>query len=129
MKKLNLFFVLLFIAIVCVGCKEEVRQGQYSNNLTAGQAKTRIVNGVTTQSEILEFFGAPNIVSKNVSGNEVWTYDKVRIEKASRDEYWNILVAGKGKDKQIVSTKTFTLMIEFDNNDIVKDNSYRASQF
>jgi len=92
-------------------------------------AKTKIINGVTTQSEILAVFGSPNIITKNKSGNEVWTYDKVAMEKSNEDGYWNILVAGKGGGKQTTSTKTFTLMIEFDDKDIVKDNSYRASQF
>jgi len=127
MKKTSLVSLLVCLVVISTGCQEKTRtQG---SNLTAGMAKTKIVNGVTTQSEILAVFGSPNIITKNKSGNEVWTYDKVAMEQSNEDGYWNILVAGKGGGKQTTSTKTFTLMIEFDSNGIVKDNSYRASQF
>jgi hypothetical protein len=51
------------------------------------------------------------------------------MEQASEDGYWNIIIAGRGGNKQTTSTKSFTLMIEFDDKGIVKENSYRASQF
>lgn len=127
MKKTSLVSLLVCLVVIAVGCQKESRTE--GTNLTPGMAKTKIINGVTTQSEILAVFGSPNIITKNKSGNEVWTYDKVAMEQSSEDGYWNILVAGKGGGKQTTSTKTFTLMIEFDGNDIVKDNSYRASQF
>ena len=70
-----------------------------------------------------------NIITKNKSGNEVWTYDKVAMDKSNKEGYWTILAAGESSGNQTTSTKTFTLMLEFDDDDIVKDNSYRASQF
>ncbi len=127
MKKTSLVLLLACLVVISTGCQEKTRTQR--SNLTPGMAKTKIINGVTTQSEILAVFGSPNIITKNKSGNEVWTYDKVAMEKSNEDGYWNILVAGKGGGKQTTSTKTFTLMIEFDDKDIVKDNSYRASQF
>jgi hypothetical protein len=131
MKKIFLLFLLVSLVFINIGCKKEVRTegNNLTNNLTAGMAKSKIVNGVTSQSQILADFGSPNIVSKNKSGNEVWTYDKIAIEKSASDGYWNVIVKGEGWNKQITSTKTFTLMIEFDGNGIVQDSNYRASQF
>ena len=127
MKKTSLVLLLACLTVISTGCqKESSTQG---SNLTPGMAKTKITNGVTTQSEILEVFGAPNIITKNKSGNEVWTYDKVALDKSSKDGSWTILLAGGSGGKQTTSTKTFTLMLEFDDDGIVKDNSYRASQF
>jgi hypothetical protein len=127
MKKASFILPLICLVVWGIGCQEESRtQG---SNLTPGMAKTKIINGVTNQSEILEVFGSPNIITKNKSGNEVWTYDKVAMEKSYESGYWNVLVGGKEGGRQATSTKTFTLMIEFDNNGIVKDNSYRASKF
>jgi len=127
MKKTSLVSLLMCLVVISTGCQEKVRtQG---TDLTAGMAKTKIVNGVTTQSEILTVFGSPNIITKNKSGNEVWTYDKIAMEQSSEDGYWNVLVAGKGGSKQNTSSKTFILMLTFDSNDVVKDNSYRMSQF
>lgn len=98
-------------------------------NLTPGMAKTKIIKGKTTQNEILEVFGAPNIVTKNKSGYEVWTYDKVSVETGTSDVYGTILIAGGVGSRTSTSTRTFTLMIEFDENNVVKDFSYRSSAF
>ena len=91
--------------------------------------KKTIIEGVTTQNEILKVFGAPNIMTKNKSGNEVWTYDTISVQKLAKEGYWNVVVGGVSGGRSSASTRTFTLMIEFDDNGIVKDNSYRVSQF
>jgi hypothetical protein len=127
MKKTSLVLLLACLTVLSTGCQQESRtQG---SNLTPGMAKTKITNGVTTQTEILEVFGAPNIITKNKSGNEVWSYDRVAMDKSNKEGYWTILAAGASSGNQTTSTKTFTLMLEFDDDGTVKDNSYRASQF
>lgn len=98
-------------------------------NLTPGMAKTKIIKGKTTQNEVLEVFGAPNIVTKNRSGKEVWTYDKVSVETGTSDVYGTILIAGGAGSRSSTSTRTFTLMVEFDENSVVKDFSYRSAAF
>ena len=74
-----LFFSLLF-SISCnsykYGANAEPTQ---KSNLTFGVVKSKIIKGNTTQSEILEIFGAPNLVSKNKSNNEVWSYNKMSV--------------------------------------------------
>ena len=71
-----LFFSLLF-SISCnsykYGANAEPTQ---KSNLTFGVVKSKIIKGNTTQSEILEIFGAPNLVSKNKSNNEVWSREE-----------------------------------------------------
>ncbi len=99
------------------------------SNLTPGMAKTKIIKGQTSQNEILEVFGAPNIVTKNKTGNEVWTYDKASVETGTSDVYGTIIIAGGVGSRSSTSAKTFTLMIEFDDKNIVKDYSYRSSAF
>ncbi|MCX5705458.1 MAG: hypothetical protein NTZ92_05340 [Candidatus Omnitrophica bacterium] len=126
MMKIKVIFLILPIIFIC-GCAsvQPVQKG----NLTPGMAKTKIIKGQTTQNEILEVFGAPNIVTKNKSGNEVWTYDKASVETGTSDVYGTILIAGGSGSKATTSAKTFTLMIEFSENNIVKDFSYRSSAF
>ena len=117
----------LILSLTIVGCAsvQPVQKG----NLTPGMAKTTIIKGTTTQNEILTVFGAPNIVTKNKSGNEVWTYDKMSVESGSSDVYGTAILVGGVGSRSSTSTRTFTLMIEFDEQDIVKDYSYRSSAF
>lgn len=99
------------------------------SNLTPGMVKTKIIKGRTTQNEILQVFGSPNIITKNKSGDEVWTYDKVSVEAGGSEAYGTIVVAGVAGGSSSTSSRTFTLMIEFDEKDVVKDYSYRSSGF
>lgn len=133
MKKILSVVVLgLFV----LGCATTTK-----SNLTPGMAKRTLIVGETSQQEVLQVFGAPNIVTKNKSGNEVWTYDKVSSESAAS----NIAGAGgviglpgttpagggmtAGATRSSSSTRTITLIIEFDENDVVKEYSYRSSEF
>ncbi len=116
---------ILFISMV--GCASV--QPLEKSNLTAGMAKTKIIKNQTTQTEILQVFGSPNIITKNKSGNEVWTYDKVSVESGTFGAYGTILIAGASGSSSSTSSRTFTLMIEFDEHDVVKDYSYRSSGF
>ncbi|MDO8675065.1 MAG: hypothetical protein Q7K71_02970 [Candidatus Omnitrophota bacterium] len=125
MKRSFILIVVLFFFLNSCASVQPIQKG----NLTAGMAKTKIIKGQTMQSEILEVFGAPNIVTKNKSGNEVWTYDQVSVESAASEVYGTIIIAGGVGNRTSTSTRTFTLMIEFGDGDIVKDYSYRSSAF
>ncbi|MCX5679789.1 MAG: hypothetical protein NTZ95_03940 [Candidatus Omnitrophica bacterium] len=126
MKKL---VVLIIIALFMLQGHANAAESVQKSNLTAGMAKSKIIKGQTTQTQILEIFGSPNIITKNKSGNEVWTYDKVSVDKSATEGYGNILVAGIAKENYSSSARTFTMMIEFDDNEVVKDYSYRSAAF
>lgn len=130
MKIAYAYSSIVLIALLLSGCNNvnQVEPVQKSN-LTTGMVKKTIIEGVTTQTEILKVFGAPNIITKNKSGNEVWTYDTISVEKSAEEGYWNVIVGGVRGGKSSASTRTFTLMIEFDSNEVVKECSYRASAF
>ncbi len=123
-KSFRLGVLVLFL----LGCATREQPTQKSN-LTPGMVKKQIVEGVTTQNDILKVFGAPNIITRNKSGKEVWTYDTISVEKSGEEGYWNVIVAGASGGRSSASTRTFTLMIEFDDNEVVKECSYRASAF
>lgn len=126
---------------------------QQKSNLTAGMVKKHVKVGVATQTEILSVFGAPNIITRDKDGNEVWTYDKQSMASASEVAEWNASggagaiagglagdaaigggvtaggSSGKSSSAGQVSSATFTLMIQFDANDVVKDYRMMATQF
>lgn len=95
------------------------------SNLTMGVVKSRILKGETTQDEILKLFGSPNLVSKNKSNREVWSYNKMSVEqKAGSTDFF----AGQ-RASQSSSSRSFDLIITFDEKDIVADYSVISTAF
>ena len=135
MKKI----IALFLILIFSGCM--ATHSVEKSNLTPGMVKKEIVSGVTSQTEVLNVFGPPNIITKNKSGNEVWTYDKISMDDSS--SRMGAGVGGGGlpgpaivgaalsgsSSSRSTSSRTFTLMIEFDESDVVKEFSYRSSEF
>jgi hypothetical protein len=46
------------------------------SELTHGNVQMSLRVGVTTQAEVLDTFGAPNITTIDGAGREVWTYQR-----------------------------------------------------
>ena len=90
---MNKYLPTILLGILLISGCASVQPIQ-SSNLTPGMAKTTIVKGKTTQNEILTVFGAPNIVTKNKSGNEVWTYDKMSVESGASEVYGSAIIVG-----------------------------------
>ena len=144
---------LLVLSCVRAQSPELPYSNQQKSNLTAGMVKKYIKVGVATQTEIISVFGAPNIITRDKDGNEVWTYDKQSMASASEVAEWNASggagaiagglagdaaigggvtaggSAGKSSSAGQVSSATFTLMIQFDDSDVVKDYRMMATQF
>lgn len=95
------------------------------SNLTIGIVKTKIIKGSTSQDEILKIFGSPNIISKNKSNLEVWSYNKMSVEnKAGSTDFFS----GQ-RASQSTNSKSFDLIITFDDKDIVTDYSVISTSF
>ncbi|MDE0119897.1 MAG: hypothetical protein OXM55_07825 [Bdellovibrionales bacterium] len=99
------------------------------SNLTPGIVKTKIHKGVTSQAEIVNLIGAPNIITKNKDGDEVWTYSRQSFDSASGGFAGGLLLFGGSKAFSSASSNSFDLIITFDNKNIVKDYSAVSSQF
>jgi len=129
----------LFIGSVSAGCYTNPRPGNESekSNLTVGMVKTQIIKGETNQAEILEIFGAPNIITKNRDNDEVWNYNRMSFDTASSSAgilaiFWTGNVAGAGgasKAASTATTKSFDLILIFDENDVVTDYSVIAAAY
>ena len=124
MKKYAFLFLLTTFLFGCASV-----QPAQKSNLTAGVVNKTIVKGQTSQDEILKTFGPPNIITKNKSGKEVWTYDKVSTASSGSGAYGTILIAGVGGSSSSTSSQTFTLMVTFNESDIVEDYSMMSTAF
>lgn len=95
------------------------------SNLTFGVVKSKIIKGETTQAEILEIFGSPNMVTKNKADNEVWNYNRMStVSKGGQTLFFFGERASVSKVSQ-----SFDLIITFNQNDIVEDYSVISTSF
>lgn len=127
-KLITVTTLLFFILMVNFGCATNPQPVQKSN-LTSGTVKKSVVKGKTTQAEIVQLLGSPNIISKNSKGNEVWTYSKQSFDSKSGSSYGTLLLFGGNSAFSSASSSSFDLIIVFDKNEVVQDYSMVASQF
>jgi hypothetical protein len=129
MKKLILVILVVLWAIIGSGCAESnISPLPTESNLTAGMAKKTIIKGQTTQAEVTEIFGPPDLVTHK-DNLQVWTYDKIRYDVESSNGYLNVLIAGIGGSKARSSSTSTMLIIYFDSNDIVRDYRMQVTRF
>lgn len=115
------------------------------NNLTTGMVQMTLRVGETTQAQVLETFGAPNITTVDGTGQEMWVYDRqatVSSDKSSGFSIGMLLggggdgVAGGGgfgfgsrKSRTETSSRTMTLILKFDGRKVLSDFKSRSSSF
>ena len=101
--------------------------------LTQGNVQLNLRVGETSKADVLEAFGAPNITTRDASGSEVWSYQRhARVsQSSSSSNFWTILLLGGGSSASGFSetSRTMTLIIKFDDNDVVSDFRSRTSDF
>lgn len=133
MKKL--LAVTTIVQCICVhssGCSQTQQ-----SSLTFGAVKKHIVPGRTTQADVIETFGTPNIITRK-SEYEMWVYDKVSSKLTSAAFGIGGLGGGAGGSSfgggagfgglgsSERSETTVMLIVYFDDDDVVAD--YKISQ-
>lgn len=128
-------FLLIFLSFLMVACgNSNVKPVDNRNSsLTQGNIQMNLTVGKTSKADILENFGAPNITTRDGAGREVWTYQRAgqASQSSSSSSGWTILLAGASNSAAGFesSSRMMTLIIKFDDNDIVSDFRSRSSNF
>jgi outer membrane protein assembly factor BamE (lipoprotein component of BamABCDE complex) len=104
----------------------------HEREMTVGLVQKEVRQGMN-QREIAETLGSPNIVTKDQNGTQTWIYDKIASEVSySHDQggLW-LIFAGYGKEAGARASmqKTLTVVIKFDEHDLVDKISYHSSKF
>lgn len=106
---------------------------QRNSALTQGNVQLNLQVGRTTKADVLEKFGSPNLTTRDGSGQEVWSYQRMATvsQSTSSSGYWTIFLTGESKsaDGFSQSSRTITLIIKFDAKDVVSDFRSRTSDF
>lgn len=134
MAKLLRSFVMVSTISLVMGCAStSVSNNSPNSALTQGNVQMNLVVGQTTKAQVLEVFGAPNITTRDGAGNEVWSYQRqAQVSRSNRESSgWNILLAGSSRSASgfTTSSNMITLIIKFDDQDVVQDFRSRTSNF
>lgn len=121
------------------------RSQDSANTLTHGMVQMTLHVGTTTQSEVLEAFGGPNITTLDAQGQEVWVYDRQATVTSSGSSGFSIgmllggggggvgggagLGFGSSKSRTSQTQRTMTLIIKFGSDKRVTDFKSRSSSF
>ena len=131
MKKILFVFIFSILLTGCVTAPEPLTKK--NSELTQGMVQMNLEVGKTTKADVLETFGAPNITTRDSSGNEVWTYQRQAqvSQSSSSSGFIFVIIAGKSGEASGFenSSKMMTLIIKFDGNDVVTDFKSRESNF
>ncbi len=126
---------IIALSFAICGCAANVPQPvtNAQNQLTTGNVTLNLKKGETTQTDVLEAFGAPNIATVDASGQDVWSYQRhATVSQAnSGSNYWTVILGGgSGSSSSLESTqRTMTLIVKFDDDKVVSDFRSRSSEF
>ena len=123
------------------------------SNLSYGSVTATVKKGVTTQNDLIQLFGGPNISTTDKDGTEVWVYERTSSmndtagssSDKSFDAFFNVaggggnVSAGGGagasarsqndRRTSVNSVRTLTVIVKFNPDKTVKDYEARAAYF
>lgn len=118
----------LLSTLIILGCTTYPEtEPKQKSNLTVGTVKSQIVKGETSQAEILELFGAPNLVTLNKEENEVWNYNKMSFDSMGASS--SMFLGFGSKAITTSTTSSFDLILIFDAEDIVINYSIISASY
>ena len=121
--------VLAVFSAGTAGCKSPSAGETPKTSLTTGQVQMTLKKGLTTKAQVLETFGSPNITTRDGSGREVWTYQRHAEVERTTSGYLTIIIAGESTSGFEHSSRSITLIIRFDENDVVSDYNSMTTSF
>jgi hypothetical protein len=142
---MNRYVTAAVAALIVASAAQAKDNNDSPNTLTHGMAQMVLHVGTTTQMEVLDTFGAPNITTLDASGQEVWVYDRQATVTSSGSSGFSIgmLVGagggnvgggagfgfGKSKSKTTQTQRTMILVIKFGADKRVVDFKSRSSSY
>ena len=76
-------YIFIAISFLLVSCSSPQTYDTQKSNLSVGTIKKGIIEDKTTQTEVLEMFGSPNLITTGSDGSEVWSYNKSSYDGAA----------------------------------------------
>lgn len=116
----------------CVSASQHAEQVQSNGSISVGVVQKQIKVGMSG-ADVLQALGSPNMVSTDDQRREVWVYDKVATDTVqSSSTGWVFAVLAGGQTSSGASSRsqrTLTIIIKFDEQNLVRDFAYHSSKF
>jgi len=135
----------LMSALIAMPVTAIAKDKEVPNTLTTGMVSMTVKVGVTSQADVIETFGGPNIATLDGAGNEMWVYDRHATVSYNKESGFSIGILGGGggggggavgglgfgsrKSRSSESSRSMTLIIKFDSRKVVSDFQSRSSSF
>ena len=133
MKKIIIIMFAVIGGVLMQGCSSTSKEEFKNSPFTTGNVQLSLKQGVTTQAEVLEKFGSPNIAAVDSSGDDLWTYQKYATVTQSSGQggyFWLVVVGGNTGTSGLEQTqKTMTLIVKFDKDKKVKEFKSMSTNF
>ncbi|WP_432204412.1 hypothetical protein ACQ9ZF_04975 [Cetobacterium somerae] len=125
--------LLILTSFLFVSCSSPQTYDTQKSNLSVGTIKKGIVENKTTQTEVIEMFGSPNLITTSSEGTEVWSYNKSSYDSAANSKnsgFW-LLLASSSSSSVVSSaaTASLDLIIKFNKNQTVKEYKVISSKY
>jgi outer membrane protein assembly factor BamE (lipoprotein component of BamABCDE complex) len=100
-----------------------------SDKIAYSKVESSIIRGRTTQNEVIQIMGSPNLVTKNSRGEEVWTYTQKTYNPQTGSVNGGVILSGGTRPATNgANTAAFDLILTFDQADIVRDYSVVSTE-
>jgi len=117
--------------------------------LSYGMVTSQVLKDKTTQADLLQLFGGPNIATSDNEGNETWVYERsvTQTDISARNQNWQAAAGlnlffphvsanaqgggGQGVSASSIASsfRSLTVVVKFNPNKTVKSYDVRSSQF
>ena len=146
---MNRLIIVVAAAVAATGCTSAAThradvQDDSMERVTVGTVQKEIYVGMSG-AQVASILGSPNIVSTDGDRNEVWIYDRFATDAAYSRSNTGLLglIVGVGGDvgaggigvkrhasgAESRSQRTLTVVVKFDDEDLVRDFAYHTSRF
>lgn len=132
--KLYLGVILVLLWSGCMSASEHRAEVQDNSGdrVTVGTVQKEIKIGMPA-SDVATVLGSPNLVTTDEKRREVWIYDKISTEVTiSKDVgVGSLFLLGysRASGASSQSQRTLTVVIKFDESNVVRDFAYHTSRF
>ncbi|HBM15652.1 MAG TPA: hypothetical protein DD381_04815 [Lentisphaeria bacterium] len=126
-------FLFIISSLFITSCRNNPDTVSNDTTMTQANVVLNLKKGETTQADVLNAFGAPNIITTDAADNEVWSYQRngMTTQTSGDGFYATVILAGYNSSGGgfSQSTRTATLIIKFGTDKKVVDFKFMSTSF